>query len=617
MKYSDDIIQRVRDSSDIVSVVSEYVSLKKAGASYKGLCPFHSEKSPSFNVSPSRHAFHCFGCGKGGNVITFVMEMEKMPFPEALRHLAGKAGIPLPTLQDSAEDLAKDRQRERMIALNELAGKLYHEKLLSAEGQGARDYYKARGFTKEMAVKFRIGFAPPGWDFLKNAAQKEGFSQEELLAAGLLVHNEEKNTYYDKFRNRLIFPVFNNYDNIIAFGGRTLGEDPGPKYLNSPETLLFKKGETLYLLNAARDGIRRVGFVLVVEGYFDALALHLHGFDNAVATLGTALTAQHVNILKRYTKEVFSFYDADNAGQAAIARGVDKILPLLQLDINIRVPQIPDGKDPDEFLKTHEKEELQKIFDSAPSYFRWRGEYIRKKLPPGAPRENLIRSFSQEFLPILKELDNETTIQIAAGELAAELKIDVLDIISMVKTARKKTGGSWRPIGEDSSTPERRSDPSKEKTDGSEEVESDFLALLTEERGEFVPWAANELSPQHFANEKFRDLFEKLSSGDMKPAELNAVPELESSFIRIEARAEKRKQDAALWKNKSEDEVNLKERQIREAMILEFAGEVKKRYFKREMDTLKQKQGEAEKAGQPEEALLLARQMSELKKQFS
>ncbi len=613
MKYSDDIIQRVRDSSDIVSVVSEYVSLKKAGSSYKGLCPFHSEKSPSFIVSPSRHTFHCFGCGKGGNVITFVMEMEKMPFPEALRHLAGKAGIPLPTQQDSAQDLARDRQRERMIALNELAGKLYHEKLLSAEGQSARDYYKARGFTKEMAVKFKIGFAPPGWDFLKNAAQKEGFSQEELLAAGLLVHNEEKNTYYDKFRNRLIFPVFNNYDNIIAFGGRTLGEDPGPKYLNSPETLLFKKGETLYLLNAAREGIRRAGFVLVVEGYFDALALHLFGFDNAVATLGTALTTQHGPLLKRYTKEVVFSYDADAAGQAAVLRGFE---PLMQAGLQVKVLLIPDAKDPDEYLQKHPKEDLTALIEKAPDFFRWWASSLRAKMPE-ARKEELIRAL-QEFVPVLAGLEDEAAVQAACAAIESELSLDNRDLLTLVNTARKK-GGPRRFTAEGSQAPnpDKPAAPSKEKTDGSDEVESDFLALLTEERGEFVPWAANELSPQHFANAKFRDLFEKLSSGDLKPAELNAVPELESSFIRIEARAEKRKQDAALWKNKSEDEVNLKERQIREAMILEFAGEVKKRYFKREMDTLKQKQGEAEKAGQQEEALLLARQMSELKKQFS
>lgn len=611
MKYSDDIIQRVRDASDIVSVVGEYVPLKKAGSSYKGLCPFHSEKSPSFIVSPSRHSFHCFGCGKGGNVITFVMEMEKMPFPEALRHLAGKAGVLLPTPQDSAQDVEVDRRRERMLALNELAGKLYHEKLLSAEGQGARDYYKARGFTKEMAVKFQIGFAPPGWDFLKNAAQKAGFTQEELLAAGLVVHHEEKNTYYDKFRNRLIFPVFNNYDKIIAFGGRTLGEDAGPKYLNSPETLLFKKGETLYLLNAARDGIRRVGFVLVVEGYFDALALHLHGFDNAVATLGTALTAQHGPLVKRYTKDVVFSYDADTAGQAAVLRGFE---PLMQAGLNVKVLVLPDAKDPDEYLRKHPKEELAGLIEKAPDFFRWWAASLAKKMPD-ARKEELIREL-ETFVPVLAQLGDEVSVQAACAAIESELSLDNRDLLTLVNIDRKK-GGARRMGAGGPAAPNTVLVSSKPKGDGSEEIESDFLALLTEERGEFVPWAANELSPQYFGNEKFRNLFEKLSAGDLKPAELNSVPELEPSFLRMEARAEKRKQDAALWNNKTADEVDLKERQIREAMILEFAGEIKKRYVKREMDDLRQKQGEAEKAGRIEESLLFARQMGELKKQFS
>src|SRR5579859_6624303 len=220
MRYSDDIIQRVKDSTDIVSVIGEYVPLKKAGSSYKGLCPFHQEKSPSFMVSPARNSFHCFGCGKGGNVITFIMEMEKAGFPEALKLLAGKAGVALPTPTETSRDQEQDRQRERLQELNEFAGKFYHDKLLSPEGQPARDYFKNRGYTKEDAVKYLVGYAPPGWESLKNAAQKANFSQQELLLGGLIVQNEEKKSFYDKFRNRLIFPVKNNYDKIIAFGGR-------------------------------------------------------------------------------------------------------------------------------------------------------------------------------------------------------------------------------------------------------------------------------------------------------------------------------------------------------------------------------------------------------------
>ncbi|HET9870960.1 MAG TPA: toprim domain-containing protein, partial [bacterium] len=398
------------------------------------------------------------------------------------------------------------------------------------------------------------------------------------------------------------------YDKIIAFGGRTLGEDAGPKYLNSPETLLFKKGETLYLLNAARDGIRRAGFVLVVEGYFDALALHLHGFDNTVATLGTALTPQHGPLLKRYTKDVVFCYDADAAGQAAVERGFD---PLMQAGLAVKVLVLPDAKDPDEYLAKHPKEDLRALIDQAPDYFRWWAASLRKRMPE-ARKEDIIRALG-DFVPTLAGLPDEGSVQAACAAIESELSLDNRDLLTLVNTARKKGGPRRMPALD---APKPAAAPSK-PPDGGSELEGDFLALLTEERGEFVPWAVNELSPQYFGNARYRELFEKLGAGEMKSAELNELPELEPSFLRLEARAEKRKLDGALWKNQSPDEVDLKERQIREAMILEFAAEIKKRWVKRELDSLTQKQSEAEKAGQVEQALDFARQKSELKKQFS
>lgn len=590
MKYSDEIIQRVKDATDIVSVIGEYVQLKKAGSSYKGLCPFHSEKSPSFMVSPGRNSFHCFGCGKGGNVITFIMEKESMPFPEALRLLAGKAGVDLPKPQESERDQAADRVRERMYELNEFAGKFFHERLLSAEGQPAREYFKGRGFAKEDALKYLIGFAPAGWDSLKNTAQKAGFSQEELLAAGLLVHNEEKNTYYDKFRNRLIFPVRNNYDKIIAFGGRTLSDESGPKYLNSPETLLFKKSECLYLLDMAREAIRQRGYVLVVEGYFDALALHHSGFENAVATLGTALTSQHGKVLARYTKEVVFSYDADTAGQAAVLRGFE---PLIQSGLNIRVLVMPDAKDPDEYLKKHSKEEFEALNQKSPDFFRWWAQSLKKKLQ-GVPVEERLRAL-QGFAPMILQIPDEVQVLAACAAVESELGLDNRDLVTIVNAERKK--GFRRPAVE-------RTEPQKSKGEGTPvsqketgaPIEADFLALLVEENGEFVPWAVNELSPDVFQAENFRQLFERLSAGEMKVGELNQVPELEPSFLRIENQTEKKH---------------------REAMLIDLAAALKKRHLKHQLAELKARQAEAEKAGEVEQALSLAQQMILLKRQYS
>lgn len=592
MKYSDDIIQRVKDATDIVSVIGEYVQLKKAGSSYKGLCPFHSEKSPSFMVSPSRNSFHCFGCGKGGNVITFIMEKESMPFQEALRLLAGKAGVDLPKPQESQRDQEADRVREKMQALNEFAGKFFQERLLSAEGQAARDYFKGRGFVKEDALKYLIGFAPQGWDFLKNAAQKAGFSQEELLAAGLLVHNEEKNTYYDKFRNRLIFPVRNNYDKIIAFGGRTLSDESGPKYLNSPETLLFKKSECLYLLDMAREAIRQRGYVLVVEGYFDALALHHFGFENSVATLGTALTSQHGRVLARYTKEVVFSYDADTAGQAAVLRGFE---PLIQAGLNIRVLVMPDAKDPDEYLKKHPKEDFEGLLQKAPDFFRWWAQSLKKKFQ-GTPVEERLRAL-QGFAPMILQIPDEVSVQAACAAIESELGLDNRGLLAIVNSERKK--GFRRPMADAKTADgkEASSPPQGAKTRLAElPIEADFLALLVEENGEFVPWAVNELSPEVFQKENLRQLFEKLSAGEMKVGELNQVPELEPSFLQIESKTEKKH---------------------REAMLIDLAARLKKRHMEWRLSELKRQKDEAEKAGEAEQVMLLGQQMFVLKRQYS
>ena len=589
MKYSDEIIQRVKDATDIVSVIGEHVPLKKAGSSYKGLCPFHSEKSPSFMVSPSRNSFHCFGCGKGGNVITFVMEVEKLTFPEALRLLAEKSGIVLPHPESREGDQEQERQRDRLFELNEFAGKFFHERLLSAEGQAAREYFKARGFTKEDALKFQVGFAPAGWDALKNASQKAGFKQEEMVLAGLIVHNEEKNSFYDKFRNRLIFPVKNNYDKIIGFGGRTLSDESGPKYLNSPETLLFKKGENLYLLEAAREAVRQKGFVVVVEGYFDALALHHHGFENTVATLGTAMTSQHGRILKRYTQEVVFSYDADAAGQAAVLRGFE---PLFQAGLNVRVLVMPEGKDPDEYLQKHPAGEMTALMEKAPDFFRWWAAALKKKTQ-GAPVEERLRAL-QEFVPVLLQMPSETSVQAACAAIESELGLDNRDMLTIVNTERKK-GGKRLPA---QGITEEKVQGTKKDTGTADglQMEADFLALLTEENGDFIPWAKDELMPEVFENENFRRLFEQVCSGETPVGDLNRVPELEASFLRIEARIEKR---------------------MREAMLFDLAAALEKRCLKQRMAELKSRQSDAEKAGEMERALELAQEMIMLKRQYS
>jgi len=593
LRYPDEVIQRVKDSADIVAVVGEYVALKKAGSSFKGLCPFHSEKTPSFVVSPSRNSFHCFGCGKGGNAITFLMEIERMPFPEALQLLAQKAGIELPKPREDARDVEKERERERLFSLNEFAGRFFFEQLTTPAGRKAVEYLKARKITGETAKRFLIGFAPDAWDALKVAALKAGYGDRELLTGGLLAVNEEKGRNYDKFRDRVIFPVRNNFGKIIAFGGRALGDGPGPKYLNSPETPLFKKGENLYLLDAARDAIRREGRVLVVEGYFDAVTLHQSGFVNAVATLGTALTREHAFVLKRYTPEVVLLYDADPAGQDAAVRGFE---PLLESGLRVRVLTLPDAKDPDEYLGKHPREDLEALVKDAPDFFRWRAGRLREALKD-RPVEERMRSV-QGLVPLLLKLPNESSIQAACAAVEAELGVGNLDLLAIVNSERRKTGGKPVPAG----LPQAGSTGSAAGVfPRDRQMEGEFLALLAYGQGEYVNWASQEVSPDLFMEEDLKTLFTKLAMGDMEASELQDQETLSPFFLKLEDLLSARKEES-------------RRDELKKTLITQMYASLEMRLQKRRMQGLRSEQIAAEKAGDIDKAAELGREIAEWKR---
>lgn len=592
MRYPDEVIQRVKDAADIVAVVGEYVALKKAGASFKGLCPFHQEKTPSFVVSPSRNSFHCFGCGKGGNAITFLMEMERMPFPEALQLLAAKAGIELPRPREEARDLERDRERERLFALNEMAGRFFYEQLTTPAGRKAVEYLKNRRITGETAKRFQIGYAPDAWEALKSAAGRAGFTEKEMVTGGLLAVNEEKGRQYDKFRDRVIFPVKNNFGRIIAFGGRALGDGPGPKYLNSPETPLFKKGENLYLLDAARDAIRREGRVLVVEGYFDAVTLHQSGFANAVATLGTALTRDHAALLKRYTQEVVLLYDADPAGQDAAVRGFE---PLLESGLGVRVLTLPDAKDPDEFLGRHSREELAALVKDAPEFFRWRAGRLRESLKD-RPVEERLRSV-RGLVPLLLKLPEEASIQAACAAIESEMGAGNLDLLAIVNSERKKTGR--RPVAP--AAPGGGTTAAADPFPRDRRMEGEFLALLCYGPAEFVHWASQEVSPELFMEEDLKTLFTRLAVGDLSAPDVQALDELRPHFMKLEeqlsTRAEPSRRD-----------------EMRKTLIAQMYASLEMRHHKRRMLELRAEQSAAEKAGDIGRAAEIGREIAEWKR---
>jgi len=360
MRYPQTFIDDLKRQADIVRVIQDYVQLKKKGANWMACCPFHKEKTPSFSVSPVKEIFYCFGCHKGGSVFNFVMEMERVSFPEAIRLVAEKSGVPLPVMVDDSRFQARRLESEEVIELNKWALEWWEQQLeSSAEGRIARDYLKGREITDETRKTFRLGYAPDSWDALSSHLRQKGASQEQIDRSGLVAKKEESRSY-DRFRGRLIFPVLDIQGKPIAFGGRALKDDDA-KYINSPETAAYIKGRNLFGLHLTRDEIRRNGFAILVEGFLDLIVPYQFGIRNVAASLGTALTPDQVKLLSRFARKVLVNYDGDQAGVQAAKKAIEI---LLTEDLEVKILVLPEGADPDEFLRK----------SGASEYHRRRGE---------------------------------------------------------------------------------------------------------------------------------------------------------------------------------------------------------------------------------------------------
>lgn len=356
----DDKIDEVRNKIDIVSLISGHVNLKKAGRNYLGLCPFHKEKTPSFTVSPDKQIFYCFGCGEGGNAVAFTMKINGMSFPEAIRHLANKAGVTLPERSLTPEDRKEIGIREELVGVNRVAATAFGKNLFSAAGKQAWKYLHERGLREEAIRAFRLGYAFDGWRHLRDYLQKEKIPSRVAEQAGLLVAKED-GSFYDRFRGRLMFPIDDINGRTIAFGGRIIGAGE-PKYLNSPESPIYTKGRNLYGLNVTRESIRQKGYAVVVEGYFDLISLWNAGVTHVVATLGTALTREHVELIRRYTTQVAVVFDPDEAGRKALGRSLELFLAG---NVQLKAVVLPDGYDPDDFVRTFGPERFLEAVEKA------------------------------------------------------------------------------------------------------------------------------------------------------------------------------------------------------------------------------------------------------------
>lgn len=379
MRYSDDLIEEIRMKNDIVDVISGYVKLQKKGSSYFGLCPFHNEKSPSFSVSPGKQMYYCFGCGAGGNVITFIMEYENFTFMEAVKFLADRAGVRLPELEYSREAKEQADLKATLLEINKVAASYFYYKLRQDTGRHAYEYLTGRGLTKDTIQKFGLGYSDRYSNDLYQYLKGKKYSDEVLRESGLF-NVDEKRGMYDKFWNRVIFPIMDVNNRVIGFGGRVMGEGK-PKYLNSPETKVFDKSRNLYGLNTARTSRRKQ--MILCEGYMDVIAMHQAGFTNAVASLGTAFTAQQANLLKRYTDEVLLLYDSDEAGVKAALRAI----PILKAaGLTSKVVNLNPHKDPDEFIKNLGPEAFQKRLDDAMNSFLFEVQVLEKQYDMSDPQ---------------------------------------------------------------------------------------------------------------------------------------------------------------------------------------------------------------------------------------
>ncbi len=512
MRYSDDIIEEVRMKNDIVDVISQYVKLTRKGSSYFGLCPFHNEKTPSFSVTPSKQMYYCFGCGAGGNVYNFIMEYENYSFGEALSHLAGRAGVELPKIEYSREAKEKAEQRAALLEINKLAAQYFYYQLRRESGKTAYGYLLGRGLSEETIRKFGLGYSDKYSDDLYKYLKSKGYSDDLLRESGLF-NVDERRGMYDKFWNRVIFPIMDVNNRVIGFGGRVMG-DGKPKYLNSPETKIFDKSRNLYGLNVART--TRKNYLILCEGYMDVIAMHQAGFTNAVASLGTALTSGHASLVKRYTKEVLLLYDSDGAGVRAALRAI----PILrEAGVTSRVVSLKPWKDPDEFIKNEGAEAFEERLNQAMDSFMFRVHIAEQDFAMDAPQgqNQFFERCAEMLLELSDELERNLYIEAIVKEYG-RYGVGTEDIRKRVNTLAMKGTPAEKRIQPKSGTPENR-----KKESAADKAQKLMLTWLVNYPGIFEQ-VEKYISPSDFVVPLYKQvaemLFEQHKEGETNPGKL-------------------------------------------------------------------------------------------------
>ena len=555
MYYPDELIEEVRSRSDVVDIISGYVRLQKKGASHFGLCPFHNEKSPSFSVSASKQMYYCFGCGAGGNVFTFLMNYENATFPEAVKILADRAGIDLPEIEYSEEVKKQENKKAVLLELNKEAAKYFYYQLRAPQGKVGYDYMKRRELSDETMKKFGIGYSNKFSDDLVKYLKQKGYSDELIVQAGLAMADEKRGTH-DKFWNRVMFPIQDMNHRVIAFGGRVMG-DGDPKYLNSPETMIFDKSRNLYGLNFARSS-RKDNFILC-EGYMDVISMHQAGFTQAVASLGTAFTSGQANLLRRFTDTVILSYDSDGAGTKAALRAIGI---LKEAGLTGKILNLEPYKDPDEFIKNLGAEALEERLKNAENSFFFEIRMLEKNYDTKDPEEKtkFHREIAKKLCGFSEEVERENYIEAIAGKY----HITFESLRSMVNTYATQTGLA-QPIERPKSGIQKKNTPQ----DSVKKSQRLLLTWLVEEPHLYKK-IEKYISPPDFTEELYgkvaNTLFEKLKQGICEPAAIISLFEDE----------EEQREVAALFNTKLE---KIESRQEREKAFHDVLLAVKKNSY--------------------------------------
>ena len=504
--YSSEVIEEVVSRNDIVDVISGYIKLKKSGSSYVGLCPFHNEKSPSFSVSGTKQMYHCFGCGVGGNVITFVMEYENYTFPEAVKMLADRAGIALPVMEYSGEDRRERDIKTKLLEINKIAATFYYHQLKSPAGQSGLDYLKKRQLSDKTINTFGLGYAPQLTGDLYRMLKEKGYDDELLKESGLFTYEKG---IREKFWNRVIFPIMDINNKVIGFGGRVMG-DGKPKYLNSPETKLFDKSKNLYGLNVARSS--RKNNLIICEGYMDVISMHQAGFNQAVASLGTALTPGHARLMKRYTDNVLITYDSDEAGVKAALRAI----PILkEAGLSTKVINMRPYKDPDEFIKALGTEAFQERIDKAENSFMYEIGIIEKNYNRSDPESETAfeREVANKLVQFSEKLERDNYMKAVCHQFMIP-EDGMREMVIRI--------GSQGGIIPRQTQPVRRVEPArKKKEDGIRQAEKILLTWMIED-GDIYDKVSEYIQPDDFIDPLFKDVaskvYEQYEIGSVNPA---------------------------------------------------------------------------------------------------